>query len=106
MTFQEAIDKYLNAIISDYENYSEMTEIRKQMAEEFRENLRYEIGNKYIKILTKNFAHSFIVLKDTDKFAVGDILMSKTYKAPATNFARGNIFSGYNVRWTGACTAK
>ncbi len=106
MTFQEAIDKYLNAIISDYENYSEMTEIRKQMAKEFRENLRYEIGNKYLKVIKKDSVHSFVVLKETNKFAVGDILMAKSYKAPATNFARGNIFSGYNVRWTGACTAK
>jgi hypothetical protein len=29
-------------------------------------------------------------------------LMAKSWAAPATNFARGNIFEDYTIRWTGA----
>jgi deoxyadenosine/deoxycytidine kinase len=37
-----------------------------------------------------------------DKMFDGDILMAKSWAAPATNFARGNIFEDYTIRWTGA----
>ena len=102
MTFASAIDNYLNAIVSDYEKWSDGSEISKEMLREFKEKLRYEFGNKYIKVITKNSVHSFIVIKDTPKFKRGDILMAKSWKAPATNFARGNILTTFNVRWTGA----
>ena len=64
-------------------------------------------GSKYIKIVTNSHgsrsAHSFICAKDTPKFKKGDILKANSWKAPATNFVRGNILTKTygNVSWTG-----
>ena len=47
--------------------------------------------------------HSFIVATDSDsKFRRGDVLRPATWKAPAKNKARGNIFDGdFPMQWTG-----
>jgi hypothetical protein len=102
---------YLDHIRADYLKWQKINfvndpitlAIRKEMAEEFCSNLKIEIGSKYIKVVTNGSVHSFIVIKDTPKFKAGDILMAKSWKAPATNFARGNIFTrNYpTLSWTG-----
>jgi hypothetical protein len=72
------------------------------MFDDFCESLSYKAGRNYIKVSTGNSTHSFIVAKPTKGFKEGDILMAKSWAAPATNFARGNIFEDYTIRWTGA----
>ena len=77
-------------------------EIRSRMNEEFRENIRVEEGRKYTKILTGGSVWGFIVSVDNDKkFKKGDLLKAANYNAPTRNHARGNIFEGYSVAWTG-----
>jgi hypothetical protein len=77
------------------------------MRENFIKCLRYEVGNKYIKIISgrahSTSVHSFIVLKP-GKFPVGSVLKAASWAAPATNFVRANIFDGNFMRitWTGA----
>ena len=74
----------------------------------------HEEGNKFIKLISSSNGNTrcigFIVKKapkaldnKTGKeFNVGDMLMAKSWKAPATNFARGNVFKlGKLYRWTG-----
>lgn len=76
----------------------------------------FEIGSKYIKVVASDakggnkHVHSFIVNKATDKFAVGTILKAASWKAPAVNFARGDInatgpagmqIPGNSIRWSG-----
>lgn len=64
--------------------------------------LEVKYGNKYIKIISDRSVWGFIVNTDTDKkFKKGDILMAAGYNAPARNKARGNVFDGYTVQWTG-----
>lgn len=76
-------------------------------------------GRNYIKITMADESNpdrasvaGFIVKKSPKKaidnktgepFYVGDMLMAASWKAPATNFARGNVFNfdPRNVRWTG-----
>lgn len=78
--------------------------------------VHFEVGNKYIKVFADDgkgnnvYAHSFIVNKATGKFPVGTILKAASWKAPATNFARGDIytfgpavmqFPNCSIRWSG-----
>jgi len=81
-------------------------DISAEMREEFAASVSHAVGNKYIAIRTGGGAHSFIVNTDKDKkFAYGDILKAAGHKAPARNFARGNIFVNEDltkIAWTGA----
>ena len=65
-------------------------------------------SGKYSKVFTPDHGDrqqiwGFIVTdQNHPKFKYGDLLKAATYKAPATNHARGNLFTGYSgVEWTG-----
>ena len=75
-----------------------------QMIADFNASIRIEEGSKYFKIIKQNSVHSFVVKKDGKKFRAGDILKPASWKAPAMNFARGNVLEGKLdcIRWTGA----
>ena len=112
---QQQIEKLLENIVADYDRWqlacsdaqrgeTAKSPIQQKMYEEFKEELGYKIGNKYIKITNKNGGSvwGFVVNTDKDKkFQYGDILMAAGYNAPARNKARGNVFKGYNINWTG-----
>ena len=67
----------------------------------------FEVGSKYIKVISvcrgSRSSHSFIVVKPDSKFKFGDILKAASWKAPAKNFARGNVLEGNfkSIRWCG-----
>tara|TARA_R110000772_G_scaffold99174_2_gene198852 strand:- start:10728 stop:11069 length:342 start_codon:yes stop_codon:yes gene_type:complete len=104
----EVLENYMQVIRNDYSGarWPETTnpEIKEKMVKEFNESLRYEVGSSYIKVVEQNSVHSFIVNKEGKKFPLGAILKAASWKAPATNFARGNVLTGdlACVRWTGA----
>lgn len=104
MITEVEMSKYLSKIMSDYENFNCAPDsIRNGMIKRFYEGLDYKEGSKYIKVMTGGSVHSFIVNTDNDpKFRKGDILKAASWSAPARNFARGNVFEEYEVRWTGA----
>jgi hypothetical protein len=105
MQFFTDMDNYLEIIKKDYVSFlTPISEYRQEMIDIFNANIRYEVGSKYIKVITENSVHSFIVRNKTDKFKPGDILKAASWKAPAKNFARGNIFDKTfdRIRWTGA----
>ena len=105
-----ALDSYIAHIKADYAGWGERTEIRNLMIEEFNDGCVYEIHRKFIKVITgkaggNTSVHSFIMLADDGKFKRGDILKAASWKAPAKNFARGNVLTGNferRVAWTGA----
>ena len=105
-----AIDGYISHIKADYANWGERCEIRNRMIEEFDAGCVYEIHRKFIKVITgkvggNTSVHSFIMLADDGQFKRGDILKAASWKAPAKNFARGNVLTGKferRVTWTGA----
>ena len=99
------MDNYLEIIKKDYVSFlTPVSKFRQEMIDKFNANIRYEVGSKYIKVITGSSVHSFIVRNKTDKFKPGDILKAASWKAPAKNFARGNIFDKTfdRIRWTGA----
>ena len=107
MQFFGDMAEYLDLIKKDYGKIMsgcKTDALRQEMIDEFNARIRYEVGSKYIKVITGSSVHSFIVRNKTDKFKPGDILKAASWKAPAKNFARGNIFDKTfdNIRWTGA----
>jgi hypothetical protein len=66
----------------------------------------YELGRKYVHIImsdNQRSSHSWVMLEDDKKFRRGDILKSASWKAPARNFARGNVLTRdfKTIRWCG-----
>lgn len=114
--FGDQLVMYLNHIRADYTVWKdrqnstssgidrEISErIKADMITKFVNSVRVECGSKYIKVVADNSAHSFVVLVDTPKFPRGTILKAASWRAPATNFGRGNILTGDWTRatWTG-----
>ena len=107
----ENINDYIDYIMDDYVYLCGQAQIgSKQMSEA---KWVAEEGRKYIKIVhekvggTQRSVHSFIVKEATKKFGVGDVLMAKSWNAPATNFARATVFDTDSfkgrIRWSGIC---
>tara|TARA_B100000287_G_scaffold376041_1_gene376920 strand:- start:98 stop:523 length:426 start_codon:yes stop_codon:yes gene_type:complete len=99
--FLNALGELEQRIIEDYDKFMDNPKMRK----EFRENLHYIPGRKYLKIVTDNSVWGFINLSNP-KFLEGDILKAAGWKTPALNQARGNIFNiwppdNYTIAWTG-----
>lgn len=114
--FDTAIEVLLDAIKTDYREYTERGAIAKmkrgngngeldsinlEMIEEFEESLYAKAGSKYVKIIKGGSVWGFVVKADNGKFRAGDILKAASWASPATNAARGNIFDGYSIAWTG-----
>lgn len=109
----EAIAVMLDAMKADYlNNFAKRSgatsreEIRMDMYAKYCETLTVEEGRNYIKVITDRSVAGFICKKDNPKkgFVVGDMLKAASWAAPATNFARGNVFNeadANKVRWTG-----
>jgi hypothetical protein len=102
------LNLYLEAIRADYAAFKFRGEHANspwtaEMVDEFNRTLTYEIGSRYVKVITGTSVHSFICINDMGKFCKGDILKAASFKAPAKNFARGNVVLGQypNVQWTG-----
>lgn len=104
--FDVAIEVLLEAIRTDYRDFTfgrrdELDEINLEMTEEFEDSLSVKRGSKYTKIIKGGSVWGFIVNADNECFRAGDILKAASWAAPALNRARGNIFDGYKIYWTG-----
>ena len=104
---ETALDRVLKEIVVNYNRFMNGDdESSTEMREEFVRGLKYDIGNKYIKISKGGSVHSFIVNTDADKkFAYGDILKAASWASPARNKARGSVFNESDIKtrlcWTG-----
>jgi hypothetical protein len=87
---------YKDAILRNYES-------RYENPNGERFGIEFNEGNKYVKVVSVSWGsrsvHSFI-----DK-ATGDIWRAASWKSPARNFARGNVFKPDSylnrLAWTG-----
>ena len=104
----EGVGAMKRAMIADYGDWAngplKGDEIALKMWDEYVDGFTVEYNKKYVRISVNNSVSAFIVAVDNDKkFKKGDILKPAGWKAPARNFARGNVFDGgYEIRWTGA----
>ena len=111
MTYEmtTAIYELMNTIKADYYRYTsrngtrELSEINKRMIDEFNASLSYEVGRKYIKIITGHSVWGFVMKEDDKQFKAGDILKAASWASPARNKARGNVLTqNFSwVQWTG-----
>ena len=94
-----ALIGYKDAIIADYEKNLSCRDEDGNL----RFGIEFEEGSKYVKVVSLSWSsrsvHSFVEIE------TGDIWRAASWKAPARNFARGNVFKpdSYLNRttWTG-----
>ena len=103
-TLDEGIQKLIQASVIDYNNFCD----NEQMQKEHEQSWKIMPGQKFIKLVSKGSVHSFIVKEDMYtpggqlRFRKGEVLKAASWRAPALNRARGNVFDGnYPMKWTG-----
>jgi len=105
----EFLTDYADHIKTDYIKWWGNRASEKHVQEMIAERgIEFQPGSSYIKVVeTRNGVvdrvHSFIVNK-AGKFPLGTILKAASFKAPATNFGRGNLLDRQTwnrVVWTG-----
>jgi hypothetical protein len=101
-----AVEVLCEAIKTNYRDWTlrskeEVTDHTATMVAEFERKVRFDEGRKYIKVIAGSSVWGFIVKTADAKFKAGDILMAAGWAAPAKNAARGNVFDGYSIAWTG-----
>lgn len=100
-TMQLSYARYYDRCVADGSTNQEFADLQ---IRRFNESFRVDIGKSYAKIIGDGSVKGFVVLTE-GQFKVGDVLKAASFKAPAKNFARGNVFdpkSYAHVEWTGA----
>jgi hypothetical protein len=93
---EECLKEYVAHLQADYDKHYN------------RREFYYEFHRKYVHIISKDdnqrSSHSWVMINDDKQFKQGDILKSASWKAPARNFARGNVLCGgfQHIKWAGA----
>jgi len=113
----EAVEQVVETMKQSYIDWAThdgnkvLSEYNKEVVDNW--NIEIKEGPNYIKLVKKDHKSSFdggsvngfIVKKATKGFVEGDMLKAASYKAPATNFKRGNVFTDAKntniARWTG-----
>lgn len=101
--FNTAIQNVIDAATADYARWCGLSEVD-PVRQPFELTVKH--GRSYSKIITmrdgrESCVWGFVVRKE-GKFKYGDILKAASWKAPAMNHARGNIFTGFSgAQWTG-----
>lgn len=117
----EALENLVEAMKADYIEWTTRCDLVRgnetlsDISREMIEAKEYEVveGRNYYKIIShdrsQQMVAGFVCKKANEKkgFKVGDLLKAAGWSAPATNFARGNIFDLETakkqeaIRWTG-----
>lgn len=103
-SYEDAIQAVVEAATADYSRWCEQSSITDTYAENYE--LKVKHGRVYTKIIQMRDGRSsnvwgFVVKSDTHKFPKGSLLKAASFKTPALNHPRGNIFGAYKVTWCG-----
>jgi len=109
-----ALDEYADYLKADYDSRTASSPYKSNR----KLVVEFDMGSKFIKVIvghstdgvpdTSRSSHSFIVVGEykgaKNIFKHGDILKSASWRAPAKNFARGNILDNQygTISWAGA----
>ena len=97
-----ALIGYKDAILADYARFKNDLDYLYNSTDKF--GVEFEPGSKYVKIVTISAGGSRSVHSFVEK-ANGVIWRAASWKAPAKNFARGNVFDAESylkrLAWTG-----
>lgn len=87
---EELLDLITDSYVRDFKRPDESTDA---VGRRFRKKLSLTVGKKYIRIVSSGSAWGFVVnTRDDSKFAYGDLLKPASWKTPARNFSRNNVF--------------
>ena len=116
-TLEEGVNALMGGAVEDYTKYQKESialnwgeqhieqrdQYEAESIEKFTNGMRSTKGAKYIKVMSENRVHCFIVAtSNDDKFNLGDVLSPATWARPARNRARGNVLTtGTHIQWTG-----
>lgn len=88
---EELLDSITDTYVRDFTRPDESTDT---VGRKFRKRLSLTVGKKYIRIVNSGSAWGFVVnTHDDSKFAYGDVLKPASWKTPARNFSRHNVFN-------------
>lgn len=104
---EQALNNLLESMKASFaEKFGDRGDHSSEFVKNWCDGVGYEKGRKYYKIIhglnSQPTVWGFVVAEDGEKFKAGDILMAKSWSAPATNFARGNIFGDFKGNYIGA----
>ena len=112
-SLEQGIAALINACVNNYRNHETNPTIEETRRYESSFVVDWAFGrSKYIRITSgksgdQQSAFAFVVKQDGAKFKKGDVLKPKSWSAPTTNHARGNVLHGnYAIQWTGPLSHK
>ena len=89
---QELLNLMQNQLHTRYEHTIETTQYIMDEGRNYIKLIRDEDGRQSVVGFVVKKSPKAIDNKTNESFKVGDMLMAKSWSAPATNFARGNVF--------------
>jgi len=101
MTTTFTAPRDLDLALTAFADALEQKRIRAANMQDYHVSVTFERGSKYLRVVMSDgyktseghrSAYAFVVAQDMGNFKVGDILKPASWKAPAKNFARGNVF--------------
>jgi len=98
MNFEDSVEQYVTDVnvvmLNNSENQSYVTLVTAHFAKNYVKLVKKNYDRKTMKEHEMSGSvYAFIVKNPNDKmFNLGDILKPASFKAPARNFARGNVF--------------